>query len=134
MKKRFLILLLLAALLCLTLQAAAQKAEKTENLMEKFPHLKYRDFFYQNTGKKYYRFPTNVPIFDPLDLKYFPHETWNQGDWSLLERWQDTWTYHQLIMLRKPAETWTFQGTDVGKDYGFLDDFYLYGTLFVADD
>lgn len=134
MKKRFLILLLLAVMLCLSLQAAAQKAEKTENLMKNFPHLKYRDFFYQNTGKKYYRFPTNVPMFDPLDLKYFPHETWNQGDWSLLERWQDTWTYHQLIMLRKPAETWTFQGTDIGKDYGFLDDFYLYGTLFVADD
>lgn len=134
MKKRFLILLLLTALLCLTMQAAAQEADRTENLMEKFPHLKVRDFFYQNHGKVYYRFPTNVPFFDPLDLKYFPHETWKMDDWSLLERWEDTWTYHQLIMLRKPAETWTFHGTDVGKAYGFLDDFYLYATLFVADD
>lgn len=135
MKKRIWILLLLAVLLCMTLQAAAQEGEKTENLMVNFPHLKYRDFFYQNTGKEYYRFPTYVPFFDPLDLKYFPHETWSNNDgWSLLERWQDTWTYHQLIMLRKPAETWIFHGTDVGKDYGFLDDFYCYGTLFVADD
>ena len=134
MKKRILFLLLLAVLLCLPLQAGAQEEERTENLMEKFPHLKYRDFCYQNQPRKYYRFPTYVPFFDPLDLKYFPHETWNQEDWSLLERWEDTWTYHQMIMLRKPAQSWIFHGEDVGKDYGFLNDFYLYATLFVADD
>lgn len=137
MNKRFLILIL-PMLVFFTLffvyTVSAQEAERTENMMEDFPHLKFRDFFYQSTGKDYYRFPTYVPFFDPLDLKYFPHETWSYDDWSLLERWRDTWTYHQLIMLRKPAETWVFHGTDVGKDYGFLDDFYLYATLFVADD
>ena len=43
--------------------------EQTENLMEKFPHLKYRDFCYQNQPRKYYRFPTYDPFFDLLDLK-----------------------------------------------------------------
>ncbi len=116
------------------LPAFSQDNPTEHNLAEQFPVLKYRDYFYQNTKKLYYRFPTLVPMFDPLDLGYFPHETWNQSNWSLLERWQDTWTYHQLIMLNSPAQTWIFQGTDVGKDYGFLDDFYLYATLFVADN
>ena len=136
MKKKRLILLLLFTLFvlfCGIPQILAQNSGKTENLFEKFPRLFVRDFFNQSF-REYYRFPTLVPFFDPLDLKYFPHETWNQSNWSLLERWQDTWTYHQMIMLNDPAPTWIFHGTDVGSAYGFLDDFYLYATLFVADN
>ncbi len=136
MKKTILIfsLLLMFIFGIAFLSGEAQSDAEPQDLFKQFPVLKYREYFYQNIQKEYYRFPTLVPIFDPLDLGYFPHETWTGSNWSLLERWQDTWTYHQLIMLDQPAKTWTFQGTGVGKDWGFLDDFYLYATLFVTDN
>ena len=115
-------------------QACGQADMDTHDLFKEFPVLKFRDFFYQDVKRMYYRFPTYVPFFDPIDLGYFPHETWRESDWSLLERWRDTWTYHQLIMLSEPAKSWIFHGTDVGKEYRFLDDFYLYATLFVSDN
>ena len=136
MKKNRLILLLLFTLFILFRGMpviSAQDSSDTENLFEKFPRLFVRESF-GYSYREYYRFPTLVPFFDPLDLKYFPHETWNQQNWSLLERWQDTWNYHQLIMLNEPAPMWIFHGTDVGRAFGFLDDFYLYGTFFVADN
>lgn len=107
--------------------------EKEESILKQFPKPKYTYRFFQKTKREYFRFPFNVPLFDPLDLKYFPHESWNQTDWGLLSRYEDSYTLKQLIMLRDPAESWVFHGNSIGPDYGFLDDFYLYATLFVSD-
>lgn len=133
MKKLLLFLFTIFLLGAVSSFAFAQDEDPGHDLSKQFPVLKFRDYFYQDTETSYYRFPTLVPFFDPLDLGYFPHETWDESDWSLLERWQDTWTYHQMILLDRPAPTWIFHGTDIGKDYGFLDDFYLYATMFVTD-
>ena len=104
-----------------------------ENILKKFPISRYTYRFLQRTKHEYFRFPVQVPSFDPLDLKYFPHETWNETEWGLLAHYEDSYTFKQLMMLRDPVETWTFQGKSIGHEYGFLDDFYLYATLFVSD-
>ena len=49
MKKRFLILLLLAVMLCLSLQAAAQKAEKTEMFIVEEETVEFLDFADEET-------------------------------------------------------------------------------------
>ena len=134
MSKKVLILLTLI-LLCFTLSAvSAQEKQKDENILEKFPISRYTNLFHQKTKRTYYRFPTIVPLFDPLDIKYFPHETWNESNWSLLGRWENSWVYRQLIMSPEPATTWVLNGDAPGPGYGLLGDFYLYATLFVYDN
>lgn len=134
MSKKFLILLTLI-LLCFTLSAvSAQETEEDEDILEKFPISRYTNLFHQKTKRTYYRFPTIVPLFDPLDIKYFPHETWDQENWSLLGRWENSWVYRQLIMAPAPAENWVLNGDAPGPGYGLLGDFYLYATLFVYDN
>lgn len=115
------------------LAAFSQNTEEEESILKQFPRSKYTYRFSQMTKREYYRFPYNIPLFDPLDLKYFPHESWNQTDWGLLSRYEDGNTFKQLIMLREPAETWVFNGNAIGQEYGLLDDFYLYATLFISD-
>lgn len=133
MKKRMILFMLLMILTAAaSVFAQAETAEPT--LYEQFPVLKYRNYFYQATGKHYYRFPSEVLFFEPLDLKYFPHESWNMADWSLLGRWEDSWNYTQLIMMNNPVGEMAAHGTAVGREYGYLSDFYLYATLFVADN
>ncbi|MBR6090191.1 MAG: hypothetical protein IKP86_09680 [Anaerolineaceae bacterium] len=112
---------------------AQDTEENEESILKQFPKPLYTYRFFQNTKREYYRFPYHSPCFDPLDLKYFPHEAWNETDWGLLARYEDSFTYKQQIMLSDPAETWIFHGTSIGPDFGFLDDFYLYATLFVSD-
>lgn len=131
-------------LLFLTSAVQAQEAAETAeepgeetaeaSLFEQFPQWKFRDYFYQDLKKRYYRTPADVLMFDPLDLGYFPHETWSAAEWSLVGRWTDSWTYSQLLLLDKPAETMAIHGTDIGRDYGYDSDFYLYATLFVSDN
>ena len=112
----------------------AQEAEESEeNLALQFTKLKYENHFYQKTDREYYRFPFRVPLFDPLDQKYFPHESWGESEWALLSQYEDSYTYKQMIMLREPVNSIVFNGTAIGADYGFLDDFYLYATIFVSD-
>ena len=112
---------------------AQDGTDEDEDVLAKFPISKYTYRFLQPKKHQYFRFPVEVPSFDPLDLKYFPHESWDQEQWGLLVRYEDSYTPQQLMMLRDPVETWTFQGNAIGPDYGFLDDFYLYATLFVSD-
>ena len=89
---------------------------------------------FDQPGEKYYRFSDKWKIFDPLDLSYFPHESWNEISWSLLGQKTVSGTYQQMVMLREPASNMVFQGTSIGKEHGFLGDFYLYITMFVADN
>ncbi len=112
---------------------AQDEAGDDEDVLAKFPISKYTYRFLQQKKHQYFRFPVEIPSFDPLDLKYFPHETWDQEQWGLFVRYEDSYTLQQLMMLRDPVETWTFQGNAIGPDFGFLDDFYLYATLFVSD-
>lgn len=101
---------------------------------QQFSHLLFRDHFSVNDGQEnYYRFPTLRTLYDPLDLSYFPHDILWEYDWSLLRRKSDNGLYEQLLMLDKPASQLVIQGTAIGKEYGFLDNFYLYATLFTAD-
>lgn len=133
MQKRITVIILLLFLLVYCGNALAEDTHLS--IIKEFPVSKYTNLFHSKSEEKqYYRFPTWVPFFDPIDLQYFPHETWNYSDWSLLGRWEDTWTYHQLLMMQKPATAWTFHGTAIGKEYGFYDDFYLYATLFLTDN
>ena len=132
--KLVLILLSVFVFFASVLAVFAQDAvEKEESIIKQFPRPKYTYRFPQTTKREYFRFPYKVPFFDPLDLKYFPHESWNQTDWGLLTRYEDGNTFKQLIMLREPAETWVFHGNSIGPEYGYLDDFYLYATLFISD-
>lgn len=134
MSKKLLSILTLI-FLCLTISAvSAQETEEDEDVRAKFPISRYTKLFHETTKRTYYRFPTYVPLFDPLDIKYFPHETWDQENWSLLGRWENSWVYRQLIMAPEPVTTWVFNGDAPGPDYGLLDDFYLYATLFVYDN
>ena len=112
---------------------AQNTAGDDEDVLAKFPISKYTYRFLQHGKHQYYRFPLEIPSFDPMDLKYFPHETWDQEKWGLLVRYEDSYTLQQMMMLRDPVETWTFQGNSIGHEFGFLDDFYLYATLFVSD-
>ena len=134
MKKLVGVLIFFGLLLCQFHPAFAEEDEaQNRSILQRFPAPVYINRFHQVTKREYYRFPAFVPFFDPLDLNYFPHEKWRQTDWSLLSRWEDSRTYHQLIMQDEPAENWVFHGTSIGKDYGFPSDFYLYATLFVTD-
>ena len=133
--KKFIWLFLVVLMLSVGFGAVcAQNTEgDDEDVLAKFPISKYTYRFLQHGKHQYYRFPLDVPSFDPLDLKYFPHETWNQEKWGLLVRYEDSYTLQQQMVLRDPVETWTFQGNSIGHEFGFLDDFYLYATLFVSD-
>ena len=133
--KKFLWLFLVILMLSAGFDAVcAQDAEgDDEDILAKFPISKYTYRFLQRGKHQYYRFPLEIPSFDPLDLKYFPHETWDQDKWGLLVRYEDSYTLQQQMVLRDPVETWTFQGNSIGHEFGFLDDFYLYATLFVSD-
>ena len=134
MKKYFWLFLVILMLSAGIGAVCAQDAEgDDEDILAKFPISKYTYRFLQRGKHQYYRFPLEIPSFDPLDLKYFPHETWDQEKWGLLVRYEDSYTLQQQIVLRDPVETWTFQGNSIGHEFGFLDDFYLYATLFVSD-
>ena len=119
-------------MLCNAVLAQVEE-EREENILSDFPKPKYTYRFFQNTKREFYRFPYKVPLFDPLDLKYFPHESWWESDWALLSQYEDSYTYKQLVMLRDPVDFLVFNGTAIGQEYGFLDDFYLYITMFVSD-
>ena len=120
-------LMLFVLLLLLSVQCVCADAENDAmTLYEQFPQMKYnRNYTDRKNGQKYYRFPSKVTFFEPIDLKYFPHETWNVSDWSLLSRRENALTYNQMIVLDAPAQSIMAHGTAVGADYGFLSDFYL---------
>lgn len=125
MKKTFFMILFI----CLQIFSICSAQDITVDYNTKF----IQEYFDQ-TNVKYYRFSDKWKIFDPLDLSYFPHESWNETNWSLFTRKTDSGLYQQMIMLRKPAGNLVFQGTPIGKEHGFLRDFYLYITMFVADN
>lgn len=133
--KKFIWLFLVMLMLSAGFSAVCARSTESddEDILAKFPISKYTYRFLQYGKHQYYRFPLEIPSFDPLDLKYFPHETWNQEHWGLLVRYEDSYTLQQQMVLRDPVETWTFQGNSIGHEFGFLDDFYLYATLFVSD-
>lgn len=131
MKK--LIWIFLSILLILLSLSAVYAEDAEESILKQFPKPLYTYRFFLNTKREFYRFPYNSPFFDPLDLKYFPHESWPETEWGLLSRYEDSFTYNQQIMLSEPAESWVFHGTSIGHEFGFLDDFYLYTTLFVSN-
>lgn len=134
MRKIFLSLSLVFLMLCISSLCAAQEQEEELSLPQQLSLLLFRDHFNLEDGHPhYYRFPTLRTLYDPLDLSYFPHEKQWEWDWSLLRRNNHSGIYEQMIMLSKPAEGLVIQGTGIGKEYGFLGDFYLYATLFVAD-
>lgn len=133
MNRKLFFIMLFCLLTIPVLPVYSQNNTDTQTLAEQFPNLFYRDNFQKTTDKDYYRFSMEVPCFDPLDLSYFPHETWDQSDWGLLGRWQDSWNYHQMLLLPESAKTWVFHGTSPGRDVGYLNDFYIYMTLFVTD-
>lgn len=134
MKNTFLSLFLVFILLCISSLCTAQEQEEEQSLPNQFSSLLFRDHFdLEEERPYYYRFPTIRTLYDPLDLSYFPHEQQWEWDWSLLRRKYHAGIYEQMVLLRKPAEGSVIQGTGIGKEYGFLRDFYLYTTLFVAD-
>lgn len=130
MKKQPLLLSILLLIGMVFSTVSAQDAA----ISEEFPSVLYKNYFNQAAERKYYRFPTLVYLYDPLDLTYFPHDFWWEYDWNLLNRWDDGYTYNQLILLDRPREDKVIHGTDVGRDYGLLGDFYLYITLFTVDN
>ena len=105
---------------------SAQEISEEYNTKLYFEHFDHKN-------KNYYRFSDKWQIFDPLDLSYFPHESWDETNWSLLEQKIDSGLYQQMVMLREPASDLVIQGTPIDKKYGFLGDFYLYMTMFTAD-
>ncbi len=134
MKKSAVILFAVLLAVLSVLSAYAQDPEESLSLAERYPELKVKNPFDRNGPIKYYRFPTDTLFFEPLDLSYFPHETWSKNDWALLGRWGNGTTYNQIIYSEKPATKQLIHGTDVTQNYGFLRDFYLYADLFVIDN
>ena len=125
--------LILLFLLGILLVMAAFCEGQSESPSDRFPTLFFRNNFDNKTEENFFRFPTQRLLFDPLDLSYFPHESWNETDWSLFGRNYVSGTYQQLLILRENTESMILQGTDIGKDMGFLNDFYLYATMFTVD-
>ena len=125
--------LLILFLLCAAAISASAVFAQSQDAVKEFPDVFHLEYFKQDSDWEFYRFPTLVPFFDPLDLSYFPHETWRETDWSLLGRRKNLGIYQQLIMVDQPAATWIFHGTSVPKERGFTGDFYLYATLFITD-
>ncbi len=132
-------ILYLYILILLTLPLCCASAQETETEAEvspvrQFPVLWVKNPFDINGPAKYYRFPADTLFYEPIDLTYFPHETWDKKDWALLGRWGDGHTYSQMIYSDTPAAKKMIHGTDVTEKYGFLRDFYLYADLFVRDN
>ena len=132
MKK--MILILLTFLLLVSAAAVSSQDEEQDTSMDKmYPVLKIKNPFPVNEQAHYYRFPSDMLFFEPMDLNYFPHETWDKEKWSLPGRWGSGKTYDQMIYLDNPVDKQQIHGTDVTK-LGYLSDFYLYTDLFVLDN
>ena len=134
MRKTAFILCTILLLTLSALSARAQEGTESKPLSERYPELKVKNPFDRNAEIRYYRFPADTLFFEPLDLSYFPHETWSKNDWALLGRWGNGTTYDQIIYSEQPAKKQLIHGTDVTQNYGFLRDFYLYADLFVLDN
>ncbi len=114
--------------------AFAQETGEEADLLSQFTALKVKNPFDLSGKAKYYRSPADTLFFEPIDLSYFPHETWDKKDWALLGRWGNGHTYNQMLYSDKPAVKQMIHGTDVSEKYGFLKDFYLHADLFVMDN
>ncbi len=125
------ILILLAFSVCC---ASAQETDEEISPVRQFTEIKVKNPFDLSGKIKYYRFPADTYFFEPIDLTYFPHETWDKHDWALLGRWGDNHTYNQMIYSDTPAAKQMIHGTAVTEKYGFLKDFYLYADLYVLDN
>lgn len=132
MKKTVLSLLIIFIMLSTISVCTAQEEEP--GLAQQFPLKLIRDRFDKEMKQEYYRFPTIRPMFDPFDLSYFPHDYMYEWDWSLLRRKASSGLFEQMVLLSKPAESMVMHGKDAGNAYGVLGDFYLYATLFAADN
>ena len=134
MKKQMILLLVTVILAFSCAAASAQSTEEAESSLQlRFPTLSIREKYNLYEKPAFYRFSPDTLFFEPLDLSYFPHEKWNKEEWALLGRWTDKNTYNQIIYLDKPAKRQIMHGTATGETRGYLRDFYLYITLFVAD-
>lgn len=127
-----LLFIMIVSLSAAVLQCAAQETEIS--LTEQYPSLLYREHFDLDVPEKYYRAPAMELLYDPFDLAYFPHESWPEPLWVLLGRKTAHGIYEQMLMQNDPGTEPVIQGTAVGAEHGFLDDFYLYATLFAADN
>ena len=134
MKRSFLYLYIMILLMLPVFRASAQEADNETPPVQQFGVLKVKNPFDLNGAAKYYRFPTDTLFYEPIDLTYFPHETWDKKDWALLGRWGNGRTYNQMIYSDTPAVKQMIHGTDVTEKYGFLKDFYLYADLYVLDN
>ncbi len=113
--------------------SAAAVSSQDDSLDQMYPVLKIKNPYPVNERALYYRFPSDMLFFEPMDLSYFPHETWDKDKWSLLGRWGDGKTYNQIIYLDQPIDKQLIHGTEVTK-LGYSSDFYLYTDLFVVDN
>ena len=141
MRKVFLLLtvfLLIFSVVCVCAQDAEKHEtdpeEKALSLSEQFPVVRITERFNTYSPINYYRFSPDVMFYEPIDLSYFPHETWNKNEWVLLGRWSDGQTYNQMIYTDSPAAKTIMHGTDTGESKGIYRDFYLYVTLFIEDN
>ena len=132
MKKTVLSLIVIFILLSMFSVCMAQEDEPS--IAQQFPVKLIRDRFDKDFKEEYYRFPTIRPMFEPFDLSYFPHDYMYEWDWSLLRRKASAGLFEQMVLLSKPAESMVLHGKDAGNAYGVLGDFYLYATLFAADN
>lgn len=115
-------------------QEIQEAAEEKPPLAQRFPNTKILDRFNNIVPVSYYRFSPDVLFFEPIDLSYFPHESWSKNQWVLLGRWTDGNTYNQMIYSDQPADRMMMHGTDTGESRGIMRDFYLYATLFIEDN
>lgn len=115
-------------------ETISESEEVTDIRLDKqFPLAKIREQFYTKYPTEFYRSPVNW-FYDPLDLSYFPHETVDERDWILLERFYDGHTYQQrLYRDAKDTGESVIHGT-AADGYGYLKDFYVYADLFITDD
>ncbi len=126
----YIVILLTLSVCCVSAQ---EEAEETFRLQH-FTELLVKNPFDLYGKAQYYRFPTDTLFYEPIDLRFFPHETWDKKEWALLGRWGDGHTYNQIIYSDTPAVKQMIHGTDVTEKYGFLRDFYLYADLYVMDN
>lgn len=130
--KRTWLFLFTISLICF-INAACFAQEDASVIPQEFPRLILSNHFDSNEGDFFYRFPKLDPMFDPLELSFFPGNNSYDSGWSLLERKTIPGLYNQMVMLDRSASETVMHGTAVEKQYGLSDDFYLYMTLFVSN-
>lgn len=140
-----------------------------EDLGTRFSRAQYVERYQQSEKIHYYRFPLYYStsgwssftknarkfsfstrwLFDPVDLRYFPHENLDYYNsettqenkffgkdyyaFGLYGRYTDGANYFQSMTLRRPADTDTYYGYTNTDKSGYADDFYFY-TDFIIDD